>query len=312
MSTVIKCVLVWLIGLNVSIAWAQIAPCESNDVFQVYCVKPSQTNPEIKTFDKPHYVLLRRDDIKRDLPLMVFMPGTTGQPPGPVAFLRTAASHGYRVISLEYNDEPSIAVFCPEHGGPECSGRMRHMRVYGNVQLNPEIDNTRPEAIVERLFALLKYLDRQHPDQNWSRYFNDHGMVWERIALSGQSQGAGMAAFIGKQKVVNRIILFSSPWDFYRLRDRHVELAPWLAWEAKTPLSRWFAGYNAHEKTTELLARAYRMLNIPPEHIRIFSLPLPSEYQGKSDNPYHLQGIHNIAYRPDWIFFLTAPTRDTY
>jgi hypothetical protein len=32
--------------------------------------------------------------------------------------------------------------------------------------------------------------------------------------LAGQSQGAGMAAFIVKRQAAARVILFSSPWDF--------------------------------------------------------------------------------------------------
>jgi len=303
---------IWL--LSTSMLWsgqteARTDPCTPTEIFQVYCIKPSTTDPRIERFDHPHYVLFKRAESRRELPLMVFLPGTTGQPPGPLLFLHTAVNHGYRVISLEYNDEPSIAVYCPENGGPECSARMRHMRIYGNISMDPAIDNTRPEAIVERLFKLLQYLEREHPDEGWSAYFDHHGMRWEKIALSGQSQGAGMAAFIGKQKLVNRIILFSSPWDFFHVRGRERELAPWLAWEAKTPLSRWFAGYNEHEATARLLQRAYAMLSIPPAHIRMFSLPLPMDYRGHSDNPFHMQGISNRQYQADWIFFLTAPTQ---
>ena len=291
-------------------ASAQIGPCHSTDRFLVECIKPSATDPMIQRFDHPHFVMIDRSTLKQKQPLMVFLPGTKGQPPGPLNFLRTAATHGYRVISLEYNDEPSIAVFCPEHGVPPCSARMRHMRIYGNTTLNPSIDNTRHEAIVERLYRLLEYLHQQAPQNGWDEYFNQHGMMWEKIALSGQSQGAGMAAFIGKQKLVNRIILFSSPWDFYHAGGRQRILAPWLEWESKTPMNRWFAGYNARENTAELLSRAYQTLRIPENHIRIFNLPLPDDYRGHSDNPFHTQGISNKAYEQDWIFFLTAPYRD--
>ncbi len=307
MKSYLRTLLVCSILFCATFAWANSGPCQSSEVFEVYCIKPSLTDARIQRFDHPHYVLLKRDEINKQLPLMVFLPGTKGQPPGPIHFLRTAATHGYRVISLEYNDEPSIAVYCPENGGPACSARMRHMRIYGNIMMDPAIDNSRPEAIVERLFHLLQYLHRLHPDQGWSRYFDQHGMVWEKIALSGQSQGAGMAAFIGKQKLVNRIILFSSPWDFYRVQGRGRELAPWLEWSTVTPLNRWFAGYNAHENTHALLTRAYEMLRIPPEHIRIFRLPLPENYHGQSDNPFHVQGISDVRYQPEWIFFLTAP-----
>lgn len=298
------------IGWVVSLVWmalpahAQQPLCQSNERFIVYCVRPSETNPQIARFDDPHYITMARGAAGRDEPLLVFMPGTNGKPPGAIDFVRTAAENGYRVISLEYNDDTSIAVYCPSNGGPPCSARFRHMRIYGNSTLDPSIDNTRAEAIVERLYALLRWLDRNHPDENWARYYDQQGMIWERIALAGQSQGAGMAAFIGKQKLVNRIILFSSPWDFYRGPNGRI-LAPWLAWPTTTPLDRWYAGYNRREATADLLTRAYAMLQIPPDHIRVFSEILPNAVPGKG-NPYHTQGIHNPVYKPDWIFFLTG------
>ena len=285
-------------------AEAQESHCQSNERFVVYCVRPSVVDPRVQRFDDPHYIIYARDRRDEDQPLLVFLPGTNGKPPGSLPFLRTAAEHGYRVISLEYNDDVSIAVYCPDNRGPGCSAKFRRMRLFGGFTMDPRIDNTTPEAIVNRLHNLLRYLHRQHPEENWARYANQRELIWERIALAGQSQGAGMAAFIGKLKVVNRIILFSSPWDFYR-RDGRAELAPWLAWNVKTPLDRWYGGYNQREDTVRLLERSYAMLQIPPDHIRIFSEILPNVRSGEG-NPYHGQGVHNPVYRPEWIFFLTG------
>ena len=287
-------------------ALAQADQCQSTERFVVYCVKPSQTDPRITRYDDPNYVTFARGAVRRDAPLLVFMPGTNGKPPGAVEFLQTAAEQGYRVISLEYNDDTSIAVFCPSN--PQiraCSARFREMRLYGQINVDPRIDNTRPEAIVERLYALLRWLDRNHSDENWSRYFNQDGMVWDRIALAGQSQGAGMAAFIGKKKLVDRIILFSSPWDFLPGRGPDKVLAGWLSWPSVTPPERWFAGYNQRENTAALLQRAYATLQVPQNHIRVFSEILPNARPGRG-NPYHTQGIHNPIYKPEWIFFLTG------
>ena len=287
-------------------ASAQSDQCQSTERFIVYCVKPSQTDPRITRYDDPHYITFARGTENRDAPLLVFMPGTNGKPPGAVDFLRTAAEQGYRVISLEYNDDTSIAVFCPSRPDIRaCSARFREMRLYGQITVDPSIDNTRPEAIVERLYALLRWLDKIYPHERWSRYFNNEGMIWDRIALSGQSQGAGMAAFIGKKKLVERIILFSSPWDFLPGRSPEKVLAGWLSWPSVTPPERWFAGYNQRENTAALLQRAYATLQIPPNHIRVFSEILPNARPGRG-NPYHTQGIHNPIYKPEWIFFLTG------
>jgi hypothetical protein len=43
---------------------------------------------------------------------MLHLAGTGLAPPGPLAFLKAAADAGCRVISLAYNDPPSLLDFC--------------------------------------------------------------------------------------------------------------------------------------------------------------------------------------------------------
>ena len=66
---------------------------------------------------------------------------------------------------------------------------------------------------------------------------------WGRIVLAGQSQGAGMAAFIAKRQAAARVILFSSPWDFVVSDGNARRLAAWISAPSKTPPERWFGGY---------------------------------------------------------------------
>jgi hypothetical protein len=219
-------------------------------------------------------------------------------------FLHAAADAGYRVISLDYNDEPSVAVFCPPKP-PACSGNFRRMRIYGDgISLDSSFDNSSAESIVNRLVKLLTYLDRQDPQQGWSGYLDNGALKWERIALAGQSQGAGMAAYIAKQRVVERVILFSSPWDFVRSNGNVRTLAPWIAPPSKTPPERWFGGYHAREIEAELLAKSYAALRIPPNNIRIFKHDLPASPPQGQQNPFHGEGLSNPAYAEERAFFL--------
>ena len=153
------------------------------------------------------------------------------------------------------------------------------MRIYGNRALgDAAVDNTPAESIVNRLVKLLQYVDGNHPDGGWGSYLENGAPNWQRIAVCGQSQGAGMAAFIAKEHEVARVILFSSPWDFVEAGGRR-ELAPWLALPSKTPPDRWFGGYHARENMADLLARSYAELKIPRDHIRIFNEDLPARLQ---------------------------------
>ncbi|MCF8534224.1 MAG: tetratricopeptide repeat protein, partial [Reyranella sp.] len=269
------------------------------------CIRPSATDPAIQRFDSPHYVVFN-DRTGPDADLLVFLPGTDGRPPGPVPFLKAAADAGYRAISLATNDVPAVAQYCPRRPDPACSGQFRRMRIYGDgTTLDPAIDNTAAESIVNRLVKLLQYLDRQEPQRKWGQYLENGTPKWSRIALAGQSQGAGMAAFIAQAHEVARVILFSSPWDFTETKGHADKLAPWLSGPSKTPLQRWYAGYHEKEDTAALIARAYAALRIPPDHIRVFKRDLPVSPQvARRKNLYHGQGLTSPAYVQDRAFFL--------
>jgi hypothetical protein len=179
------------------------------------------------------------------------------------------------------------------------------MRIDGGTSIDPAIDNTDAETIVNRLSKLLAYLDRKEPQQGGDGYLDNGLPDWSRIALSGQSQGAGMVAFIAKEHAVARAVLFSSPWDFVRSGGNARTLAPWIALPAKTPPERWFGGYHAREKEAGLLAKSYAALRIPPANIRVFNGDLPPALKGTSEqNPFHGQGLQNPIYKEDRAFFL--------
>jgi acetyl esterase/lipase len=128
---------------------------------------------------------------------------------------------------------------------------------------------------------------------------------WNRIALAGQSQGAGMAAYIAKKEVLARVILFSSPWDFVTAKGKLQMMAPWLATPSTTPLERWFGGYHQRENEATLLAKAFATLRIPSQNFRVFTGPLPpSQNQNKEANPYHFQALGDPAYEQDRACFL--------
>lgn len=273
----------------------------------IECVRPSATDDAIKRFDSPN-VVLAGAETRQNAQLLLFLPGTGGEPSGPKAFLGAAAHAGYRVISLAYNDDISVAVYCPQKPNPACSGTFRAMRLYGDTKLGDgAVDNTPAESIVNRLVKLLRYLDRAHPDAGWGSYFKNNAPNWQRIAVAGQSQGAGIAAFVAKQHEVARVILFSSPWDYVE-RNGKRDLAPWIALPSTTPPERWFGGYHARENMADLLARSYAALGIPRDHIRVFNEDLPPNLKSVSPsaNPFHGQGLFNPVYEEQRNFFLRA------
>jgi hypothetical protein len=298
-----SCVLLVLLA---STAHAQQAA--RPDDLATYLVPPEYTDSAIHRFIEPHYVVLDRR-LPSSAPLLVFMPGTGGRPQGTTDFANLAAQRGYRVIGLEYTDTPAVAAICPRVPDPRCSERVRQKRIYGD-DATSLIDDRPEESIVHRLTALLVALQRDHPAEGWDGYLDNGQPNWPRIAVSGLSQGAGMAAYIAQRTRVARVILFSSPWDNYG--PRHT-LAPWLMrGSGATPPELWFGAYHEREAMASTIAAAYSALGVPPAHVRVFTLEPAAGASG--NNPYHPSVVGNRptprtadgtpAYLDEWRFLL--------
>jgi acetyl esterase/lipase len=281
-------------------------PARASDLI-VYRIVPSAADSTIRRFDEPHYIVFDRQ-VKPDAPLLVFMPGTGGRPANASDFENLAARQGYRVIGLEYTDTPAVAQVCPREPDPGCSEKVRRKRIYGD-DVTSLVDDRPEESIVTRLTKLLLLLARDHPGEGWEQYLIEGRPDWSKIAVSGLSQGAGMAAYIAQRTRVARVVLFSSPWD--NQGPRHI-LAPWLRrGTGATPSELWFAAYHEREATAPIIAEAYRALGIPSSHIRVFTLEPAAE---RSANPYHPSVVANgatprnadgtPAYLEEWRFLL--------
>jgi dienelactone hydrolase len=272
-----------------------------------YHITPNATDSAIHRFDNPHYIVFEKGTTSA-APLLVFMPGTGGRPNNTSDFADVAAHQGYRVIGLEYNDEPAVSQICPRSRDTKCSEKVRQKRIYGD-DVTDIVDDRPAESIVNRLAKLLLALQHDHPQENWTDYLENGQPKWSRIAVSGLSQGAGMAAYIAQKTLVYRAVLFSSPWDNHGPQQT---LADWVKnGHGATPADRWFAAVHQKENTAPLIARAYLALEIPSSQIRVLGLE-PAKSAGP--NPYHPSVVANgatprladggPAYLTDWKFLL--------
>ncbi|MBL8521804.1 MAG: hypothetical protein JNK75_14195 [Betaproteobacteria bacterium] len=250
---------------------------------QVRLIAPATTHAANTRFNEAHYIALDPARDRADAPLVLFMAGTGGKP-REMPFFPALLHAGHRVISISYNTAEAIQQVCPAHPDSNCAAKTRQRRLYGTATIDV-IDDAPHEAIVPRLVALLKHLDRGFPGERWNRYLAGDGIAWGRVIVSGQSQGAGMAAYLAKDHAVARAVLFSSPWDS---SGRPPTLAPWMTRDSATPPARWFAAYHGKENTAPLIARAYAALRIPEANVRVWTAE-PAALNGP--NPYHGVGI---------------------
>ena len=196
---------------------------------------PSDTDSEIKDFNSPHQSWLPRKPARNQL--LVFLPGTHGIPKSNSPFAQTAASMGYHVISLIYPDSVAAQQVCARKANPQAYLNFR-LEIIEGGEHSQLIQVSRADSIENRLIKLLEYLDAHQPNQGWKQFLTDKQVNWEKIAISGHSQGGGHAYVIAKLHKVARVIMFGSPKDY-----SHYFHAPAAEFDSgsETPLNRYFA-----------------------------------------------------------------------
>ncbi len=256
-------------------------------------VRPSTADPRITAADSAH--LVKYTPGKDGAPLLLFLPGTNGFP-REMEFHDTALDLGYRVISLAYITKVAVAAVCTGErlaADPNCAAHFRQQRIYGDAPTRV-IGDQPQDAIVSRLTTLLRYLVRSDTAGHWGQYLDDDKPRWNRIAVSGQSQGGGMAEFIGQRELVARVISFSGGWDY----SAPGKIANWYSSKGVTPPDRWFATYHVEEPTAGAMAEICNALGIPRAHQ--FALHEPV----RAGKTAHGEGLNNTAYRNIWITML--------
>ncbi len=209
---------------------------------------------------------------RRDGKLFVFMPGTRNVPASWQHLGSAAARLGYYVIGLMYQNEVEVVGVCTGSSDRNCSGSMR-LEILDGIDRSTFVNVTPANSIDNRLTKLLVYLDRQFPDEEWSRFLNHGEPRWSRIVISGQSQGAGEAALIGTLRHVNRVVMFSGPPDA-RVPD---EADAWVSIGA-TPAAKYFALFHDRDR----LVAGIRA-NLTAFDMERFGTPIQAEL---SESPY--------------------------
>lgn len=172
-------------------------------------VKPSATDSSITAFDHVHRVLY--DPKIQNNNILLFLTGTTEKPGfGPKSFFQTALAQGYRVINLSYISYPAVSQICVGKllaKDPDCAAHFRQKRIYGDNDFTVIPDQAQ-DAITHRLTRVLQYLAKNDPNGHWQQYLKDGQPAWHKIAVSGQSQGGGMAQYLGKKNLLHALFLF--------------------------------------------------------------------------------------------------------
>ncbi|MCW1915640.1 hypothetical protein OJ996_18790 [Luteolibacter sp. GHJ8] len=100
--------------------------------------------------------------------------------------------------------------------------------------LSDKVSIPKPDSIMGRSVAFVKWLDRENPQGGWKQFLTEDGkdLRWEKVILSGISHGSTTAARMAKQVKVDRVVMFSGPRDQYEA---------WQSLPSATPGKRFFA-----------------------------------------------------------------------
>jgi hypothetical protein len=203
-------------------------------------VKPSSASSCVTVSDNASQAYIDSSAASKGL-LAIFLPGTGGLPEDFPAFLKRGAARGYHMIGLSYVNPQGISDLCDAVDGDiNCTGAAREEGLTGQ-DVSSAISITKEDSIEARLAALLKYLSFHRPNDGWGQYLDAQNAIrWEKISVSGNSQGAGYAGYIGKTRKVFRVGMYAGPSDWVKKTN---QAAAWFSLISQTPSTAYF-GYN--------------------------------------------------------------------
>lgn len=202
---------------------------------QEYSISPSLTHPPITAYNSDHFICVDPNVTARNK-LFVFLPGTTGSPFFYKLIVKKAASMGYHAVGLMYPNSADMYTFSAVNADNSQFGKCRQ-EIFDGVNSSSGVQVDTDNCIRTRLTQLLAYLAQQYPSGGWAQYLSGGQVLWNRVVLSGHSQGGGHALYISKQVELAAAISFSS-LDWNTLLGRS---ADWVTEPGLTPVSRLYS-----------------------------------------------------------------------
>jgi hypothetical protein len=199
-----------------------------------HIVKPSTADPLSGAPDNNHFIYINQTVIQKSK-LFIFFPGTGAVPFHYREILKHAANLGYHSIGLTYPNSVAINQICLATTDTTCHSRAR-LEVFDGIDRHNDINVDVNNCIERRTLKLLEYLNTTYPTENWGQYYTGNQIQWDKIIVSGHSQGGGHAGIISKIKQVERVAMFAA-MDWITLLNRN---ADWITWSGPTSADRYF------------------------------------------------------------------------
>lgn len=226
-----------------------------------HMVLPKETDPAIDDALSPHIAGAPPcADPQRDF-LVIFIPGTANPATQGRPLLDVATRNCMHGIGLSYPNKEAAFTDCTNDPDPDCFEQWRLQKLDG-VQRSPHLSTTPPNSIENRLLKLLQYLTTTFPSEGWSRYLDAGAVRWQAVIASGQSQGGGEAALLGKIHPLARVVMLASITD--TIGGFSGSSPAWAGKPGVTPAERYFGFAHMKDQYWSGEQQNWAALNLPP------------------------------------------------
>ncbi len=208
----------------------------------VHTVKPNTIDSLSGTPNNNHLAYINQAITSKNK-LFLFLPGTYAIPFNYREILKHAANLGYHSIGLTYPNNLLINSICATSIDTTCHSRAR-LEVFDGIDRHDDIDVDTNNCIKQRTLKLLQYLQNNYPTENWGQYLTNNQINWDKIIVSGHSQGGGHAGIIAKIKKVDRVVMFST-MDWVPTLNRN---ADWVSWNSLTSPEKYYGFVHTNDE----------------------------------------------------------------
>jgi hypothetical protein len=210
-----------------------------------HMVQPNIADPLSGAPNNSHFVYTNPSVTQKNK-LFLFFPGTGAVPFNYREILKHAANLGYHAIGLTYPNSDAINQICLTTTDTTCHSRAR-LEVFDGIDRHSDVNVDVNNCIERRTLKLLEYLNTTYPTENWGQYYAGNEILWNKVIVSGHSQGGGHAGIISKIKQVERVAMFAAmDWIFPLNRN-----ADWITWNGQTPEIKYYGFTHQNDEAVD-------------------------------------------------------------
>lgn len=210
-----------------------------------HIIPPNAADPLSGPPNNNHFIYTNQA-VSQKNKLFLFFPGTGAVPFNYRQILKHAANLGYHSIGLTYPNSDAINMICLTTTDTTCHSRAR-LEVFDGMDRHPALNVDTINCIERRTLKLLQYLEASYPSENWGQYYSGDQILWNKMIVSGHSQGGGHAGIISKIRQVERVAMFAA-MDWIGLLNRS---ADWITWDGLTAEGQYYGFMHQNDEAID-------------------------------------------------------------